>query len=136
MSKQKINVSFLEMAPYVLMVAGSLVGFAANFTKYMTSSSFFFTRKVSIFQLLVETMDDPAQALATTGDKVAFGILIAGIVFSALAVLCAILKKPKGAITFTVLALLPVLMHGKAWIHYIGFAMTIIGAIWYLITSY
>ena len=136
MSEQRAGKDIREYAPYILMVAGSIIGFAANFTKYLTSSGFFFSRKVSIFQLIIETIDDPARALATTGDKVAFGIIIAGAGFSAVAVLSAIFRKPKSAITFSVLAFLPFLMIGKAWFHYAGFGLTIVSAIWYLIEVY
>ena len=136
MSEQRTGKDIRDYAPYIVMVAGSIIRFAANFTKYLTANGFFFSRKVSIFQLIVETIDDPARALATTGDKVAFGIIIAGAVFSAIAVLCAIFRKPRGAITFSVLALLPFLMIGKAWFHYAGFGLTIVGAIWYLMAVY
>lgn len=119
--------------PYLIAVVGAVIGVAGHFIKYLTASNLFFSRKVSVFQMIAETIDDPQNMIGSVLDKIVFGIVIAGITFTLFAVLFALLKKMKAAIVFSVLAFLPFLLIGNAWIHYAGFALTIVGAIWYLI---
>ena len=133
-NKKPVNITETTI-PYILALGGSVIGVAANFIKYLKISSFFFTRKVSIVSLIIETLDNTETALATTGDKVMFGMIIAGVVFSVIALIMALTGKMNSVITFSVLACLPFFTTGRAWIHYAGFATAIVGAAWHQIVG-
>lgn len=135
MDEKTIGATSKTLLPYIITVAGSVIGVAGSFVKYITASNAIFSWKMSIFQMIVESIDKPEVNLSGVGDKIIFGIIVAGVAFSVLSILFALLKKMKSAIVFAVLAFLPFLMLEKAWIHYIGFALTIIGAIWYLVAK-
>ena len=123
------------LIPYIIAIIGSVLAVVANFIQYITASSTFWTWKTSVFELIVKTIESPETALAGTGDKIIFGLIVAGIVFSLLAVLLVLTKKMKSAIVFAVLASLPFLSIHNAWIHLVGIGLTVVGAIWYLIAK-
>ena len=116
-------------------LAGAVIGFAANFIKYLTSSNFFFVWKVSIIELILKSFDDPETMLGTAGDKIVFAIILIGIITSLLLLLFALLRKMTAVIVFAIVSCLPVLMIGDAWIHYAGFLLALVGAIWYKIAT-
>ena len=125
--KKGINI----LIPYFVTLGGAILALAATFIPYLKISNLFFYRNVSIFTLIMESLDDPQHTLGSTSDKVLFGAFIAAIVFNLLVVLFAGLKKMVPAIVFTVLAALPRLIPGNAYIHYLGLAIALAGAIWY-----
>ena len=123
------------LIPYFVALSGAVLAVAANFIPYIKISNLFFYRNISIFSLIMESIDKPDQALGSVGDKVLFGALIAAIVFSLLVVLFVGIRKMVPAIVFTVLAALPLLIPGSAYIHYIGLAIALGGAIWYKVIA-
>ena len=123
------------LIPYIIAIIGSVLAVVANFIQYITASSTFWTWKTSVFELIVKTIESPETALAGTGDKIIFGMIVAGIGFSLLALVFVLTKKMKTAIVFTVLAVLPFLIINNAWIHLVGFGLTVVGAVWFLIAK-
>ena len=129
--KKGVNI----LIPYFVALGGAILAVAANFIPYIKISNLFFYRNISIFSLIMESLDNPDQALGSVGDKVLFGAFIAAIVFSLLVVLFVGIRKMVPAIVFTVLAALPLLIPGSAYIHYIGLAIALGGAIWYKVIA-
>ena len=123
------------LIPHLIALGGAVLVAIADFIPYLEISNVFFSRKVSLFSLVTETLDDTDRMLGGTGDKVVFALIIASMVFSLLTILFAGLKKMIPVIVFTILAALPMLMIGNAFIHYIGFVIAIAGAIWYKIIA-
>ena len=121
--------------PYLISIAGSLIAIAANFITYLTSRHFFYSYKYSIVETFIDTINDPKAWLPSLADQIVFGILAAGVILSILLVIFVLAKKMTAAIVFTVLACLPFLMLNSAWIHYAGFAITLVGAVWYKIAD-
>lgn len=132
---QPQNKPLTSLIPYIVTIVGSVIAIAANFIQYVTISNWLFSRKISIFSLITESLNDPDNMLQGTGDKVFFYAIIAGIGLSIMTALFAVLKRMKATIAFAVIASLPFLIMSKAYIHYAGFAITVIGAIWYLIVN-
>ena len=101
----------------------------------MKISYFFFSRKVSISSLLLEILNDLDKNLRGAGDIVLTAAIVAAVVFSLLVVLFTGIRKMIPAIVFIVLASLPFLMINGAYIHLIGLAVSLAGAIWYLVCA-
>ncbi len=134
-NQKKTSIARNPQIPFVVAIIGSVIGIAASFIKYLTLSNGFLSRKTSVFQIILESLNNPRQMLAGTGDKIVFGLVVAGFVFSILSAVFVLTKKMKTAIIFTILALLPILMLNNMWIHWIGFGLTIVGAVWYMIAK-
>lgn len=117
--------------PYIVALVGGIIGVAANFLRYLTASGWFYTRTYSILEMILECIDDPQCNLVGTEVKIVFGLILAGVIFAILALLFVILKKMTPVIVFSILACLPFLMLGQAWVHYIGYLVSVVGAIWY-----
>ncbi len=119
------------LIPYILAVAGTVIAVIAHFIKYLKASSGLFTWTVSVFSEIMETFKNPSAYIPTGADTAVFVFLIAGVLFSVIALLCALTKKMTGVIVFAILGCLPFLMMGNAWIHYAGALIAIAGAVWY-----
>ena len=123
----------VTLIPYIVALCGSILAVAANFIKYIKVSGLFTSEITSIFKLIKDTLDNSDEMLVGVEDKIAMGALIAAIIFSLLVVLFVAIRKMIPAIIFAVLAFLPLLIPGSAYIHYIGLAIALVGAIWYKI---
>ena len=123
------------LIPYFIALGGAILTVAASFIPYIKISGFFFSRKVSIFSLLIETLNEPDNMLKGAGDIVVICAIIAAVVFSLLVVLFTGIRKMIPAIVFIALTALPFLMISGAYIHFIGLAVSLGGAIWYLVCA-
>ncbi len=124
-----------KLIPYFIALGGSILTVAASFIPYLKISNFFFSRKISISSLLIETLNDSDNMLKGAGDIVVTVAIIAAVIFSFLVVLFTGIKKMIPAIVFIVLTALPFLMISGAFIHFIGLAISLGGAIWYLVCA-
>lgn len=129
MDKKGMN----TLIPYLVALFGSVLAVAANFIPYMEISYYFSSEKMSLFDLIRDSLGNSEQMLGTTEDQIAFGAILAAIIFNLLVVLFVGIKKMVPAIVFTVLTVLPLLLPKTAYIHYIGLAIALIGIIWYMI---
>lgn len=135
-SNEKIKAILLNsLCPYIVSLVGAILTVGANFIKYITLSNWFYSRKVSYFQWIMEALDRPDLYLASIGNKVALGLILTSTFFAVLAVISAFRIKMKSTIAFALVGALIFLMANDAWIHLIGSLLTIIGAIWYLIVK-
>ena len=129
------NTGINPLIPYIVTMIASIITVVANFIEYFTISGWFYSRKISLVRVIMETLNDPETEIPGVGDKVLFGLIVATVLFSFLTSLFAARKQMIRTIIFAVLALLPMLMTSKAYIHYIGIGITVIGAIWYIIVD-
>ena len=122
------------LLPYILAIAASAMTVVAYFIPYVKISGFLFSRKVSVLGLVIETLNDPdSMLLLGTGVKVILYMLLAAFGLSIMAFIFAALRKMVPAIVFAVLSVLPFFMVATIpYIHYIGAAITIVAAIWYM----
>ena len=123
------------LIPYILTIAGTVIAVIAHFIKYLKTSAGLFTWTVSAFSEILETIKNPSGYLPTGADTAVFVFLIVAIVCSLIALILALTKKMTGVIVFAILAVLPFLMMGNAWIHYAGSLVAIVGAAWYKIAE-
>ena len=123
------------LVPYGITVGGAALTIVADFIRYLTLSSLFFTRKTSLFHLIMECVNYPETALKTTEDKVVLAILLVGVAASLLALIFALAKKMKAVIVFSIILSIPFLLIGDAWVHHIGIILSLIGAIWFLVIN-
>lgn len=100
------------MIPYVGTIVSLSICVIATFIKYMKYSSWFYTKKFSVYDLFLESIKDPKTMLGTTEDIFIFILIILGIVF----------------LVFFLAG-----TDGKGWLHYIGLALALIFSIWYKI---
>ena len=138
---QGVEVQSIKTIPlfvsYIIAIVGSAMSVSANFVKYLTLYiNILFTRTVSVFQLIIESIDEPDKNLSTAGDVAVFCFIVFGVVCGILSLLFVLTKKMIPAIVFSILGCLPFFMHGGAWLHYIGTALIIIGAVGYIIIQH
>ncbi len=122
------------LLPFIVAITGSIVGIAANFIKYVPTTKNSYSWETSFFTIIAEANNNPETHIPDDAYKLLFGIIVVGICLSVLSVLFVLLRKMKVAIVFSILTFLLFLLE-KAWIHYIGFALVIIGIIWYMIVD-
>ena len=132
--EKNVNINRI-LIPYILTIAGTVIAVIAHFIKYLKASSGLFTWTISVFSEIMETFKNPSAYIPTGADTAVFVFLIAGVPFSLIALILALTKKMTGVIVFAILAVLPFLMMGNAWIHYAGALVAIVGAAWYRIAD-
>ena len=124
------------MIPFIGTLVGLVLTIIATFIDYMKYSSFFFSRKFSIFDIIRDSFKDPDSMLGTSEDIILFILIILGIVCVIISLVLILLKKPV-AFVFVILALVFWLFgtDGKAWLHYIGLIIALVFSIWYKVAS-
>ena len=124
------------LIPHIVAILAAALTVVAYFIPYIKISGFLFSRKVSVMGLVIESLNDPDTMLLGAGIKVILYALLASFGLSILALIFAALKKMVPTIVFVVLSVLPFFMVATIpYIHYIGAAITIGAAIWYMVAN-